>query len=431
MKPHICCYLPRHVDNVERAPSSSRIDLGYAELFIDVKPDPSHDFFVDPEPTADRGSHEFLAQSDEDAFAKHRDRAFGQHIAYAAEVFARQHRLFLFSISMSGSLARFIRWDRAGCIVSESFDIRAHPEILCEFLGRFAQTDDTGRGHDITVEPALPEEEQLFRDAIREHVRLQLACDGDALDKAVSEHYQPGHITAMYVMAHYHMASEESIGRFLVSRPVASSINLTGRGTRGWWGVDPSTRQVVFLKDTWRIGHYGYVTEGEALGRMGDAGVRNIPSLVWHGDVPSYIPRTLHEFTRERLFVGCRSSLANVHLGEDMQCSLNHKYSAAPWLCKVDGKRVSLTEHWHYRIVMGTVGYGLRHFTGTEELLHATYDVLQGRPLVANSASLDSYVPPSDEGRFHERHKPAQGHQYLKYHPASRARTNSKKGYPH
>ncbi|KAI1793362.1 hypothetical protein LXA43DRAFT_885991 [Ganoderma leucocontextum] len=360
MKPHICCYRKEHVDVVEEAQPSSRVDFGYAELFVEVTPDPSHDFFVDPPPTSDHASHEFLAHSDDASFNKHRDRAFGQQVAYATEIFARQHRVCVFSISMSGSHARFIRWDRAGCVVSRSFDTRTDPGILCEFLARFSQTDNAGRGHDVTVEPALPEQEQLFRKAIVEHVRFQLGCEEEALEKAVSEHYQPGHVTVMYVLRHSEIASEEAIHRFLVSRPVASPLNLTGRGTRGWWSVDVATSQVVFLKDTWRIGDYRYEVEGEALDSMNKCEVRNIPTMLCHGDVPDYIPSEARDFTH-------------------MQCSLSDDLCSAPWIPKVDNKKVSITKHWHYRIVLGTVGYGLRRFHGTEELLNATYDVFQGK----------------------------------------------------
>lgn len=48
------------------------------------------------------------------------------------------------------------------------------------------------------------------------------------------------------------------------------------------------------------------------------------------------------------------------------------------WACKVRGKKVYLWKQWHYRLVMGTVGYGLRRFRGTEELLRSTYDVFHG-----------------------------------------------------
>ncbi len=51
------------------------------------------------------------------------------------------------------------------------------------------------------------------------------------------------------------------------------------------------------------------------------------------------------------------------------------------WPCEVRGKKIKLGKYWHYRIVLGTVGYGLKHLNGTEELLHATYDVFQGTHL--------------------------------------------------
>ena len=44
----------------------------------------------------------------------------------------------------------------------------------------------------------------------------------------------------------------------------------------------------------------------------------------------------------------------------------------------MSGKKLSLSKRIHYRLVMGPVGYGLRQFKGTGELLHASYDVLQG-----------------------------------------------------
>ena len=48
------------------------------------------------------------------------------------------------------------------------------------------------------------------------------------------------------------------------------------------------------------------------------------------------------------------------------------------WPCDVRGKKISVVKHWHYRIVFETVGYGLKHIKGTEELLHATHDAFQG-----------------------------------------------------
>ncbi|KAM5531249.1 hypothetical protein V8D89_015086 [Ganoderma adspersum] len=360
MKPDICCYRADSAGVVDSGSPALRLEFGYSELFIDVNPDPAHDFFVDPPSTIDPASHEFLAQSDDAHFVKHRERAFGQQVAYATEIFARQHRVFLFSITFAGSWARFIRWDRSGCVVSESFDVRTDSHVLCDFLARFSQTDDAGRGHDTTVEPALPEEEELFREVVKEHVRLQLASEGEALDKAVSEHYQPGHVTTMHILQHHSLAKEDTIHRFLVSRPVASSMNLVGRGTRGWWAVDPSTRQVAFLKDTWRAAPYDFETEGEILKKMNERVVRNVPSVLCYGDVPERIPRPGDEFAQD-----------------NVQRSLNDKFCDAQWVCKVDNKKILISKHWHYRIVLGVVGYSLRSFSGSDELLMAAYDVFQ------------------------------------------------------
>ncbi len=35
-------------------------------------------------------------------------------------------------------------------------------------------------------------------------------------------------------------------------------------------------------------------------------------------------------------------------------------------------------KYGHYRLVLGTVGYGLKRLKGTEELLHACLDVFHG-----------------------------------------------------
>ncbi len=299
------------MEAVDTANTASRAELGHVELFIEVKPDPLHDFFVDPpsrehdedheELPAERDQeheehhtehtpHDLFAHSSDVAFARRRDRALGQHIHYVTEIFARQHRAFVFSISMSGSRARFLRWDRAGCIVSASFDVREEPEILCEFLWRFSHASLAERGHDATVIVATPEEEELFRDALRDHVRIQLEAEGPALDCAVSEHYQPGHASVVHVFPRGDIARSGNSRRFVVSRPVVSPLYPTGRGTRGYWAVDVLTRQVVFLKDTWRAGKH---VEGLGIAHLNAVGVRNVPSLFCHGDVPDYIPENM------------------------------------------------------------------------------------------------------------------------------------------
>ncbi len=61
-----------------------------------------------------------------------------------------------------------------------------------------------------------------------------------------------------------------------------------------------------------------------------------------------------------------------------MQVSETDEYQNEESVCKVMEDKVVVAKHWHYRVVLGTVGYGLRELRGTEELLHATYDVFHG-----------------------------------------------------
>ncbi|KAL1939417.1 hypothetical protein VTO73DRAFT_9973 [Trametes versicolor] len=198
MKPHICCYTRENLANVRDAPPSSRAELGYAELFIEVKADAALDFFVDPPPQATPehcDSHDFFAQFQNEEIKRRTERAFRQHVAYAMEIQARQHRVHLFSISIAGSCVRLLRWDRSGIIITKSFDILTHPDLLCDFLSRFAFASDYARGHDGSVAIASPQEELLFRDVVTKHVQDQLDIAGDDLARAVTEHYQQGDIS--------------------------------------------------------------------------------------------------------------------------------------------------------------------------------------------------------------------------------------------
>lgn len=240
------CYASENLENAQASGS----ELGYAELLIDVHGDPSNDYFADPG-CLHGPTQSFIPQLEEETERKRRDRAWGEHIARVAEILARQHRTFAFSVALFGSRARLLRWDRVGCVVSQSFDIHENPELLCEFFWRFSAASDDGRGHDLTVEVARPEEEQLFHTIIKEQVQYQLGIHGVALDYAVREHYQPRHVAAVNVIVENPHSSTHQNRRLLISRPVISPLSVTGRGTRGYWAVNIDTKHVVFLKDTW------------------------------------------------------------------------------------------------------------------------------------------------------------------------------------
>ncbi|TBU27058.1 hypothetical protein BD309DRAFT_859388 [Dichomitus squalens] len=357
MKPGICCYASDNVAAVHNSPFESRVELGYAELFIDMQPDPMDDSFIDPPSNNNdkmRDSHEFLRLVEDDPI--NAIRTLGQHVAFVTEILARQFRTFLFSISLSGSSARLLRWDRSGCVVTEAFDIRQDPETLCEFLWRFSQTSNAGRGHDTSVQLAPPDEQSLFLDALRIEVRAQLELDGPAIEEAVREHYSPGHVYTIDISRQDLPASMDTTRRYLVSRPVISPLTLVGRGTRGYWAVDVVTRSVAFLKDTWRLTAVEEL-EAHTLQRLNDLGVRHVPLLAWHGDVYESTDSSERPTAR------------------DYQRTSTDRVRSASWLCQVNQRKLHISRRRHYRVVLGTVGYGISRLRGAEELLHAGYDV--------------------------------------------------------
>ncbi|KAI0935419.1 hypothetical protein AcV7_003854 [Taiwanofungus camphoratus] len=368
MKPDICCYLKTSIQLAKAADGGSRAQLGLAELFIEVKRAAENDFFTDPKPGDNRANHQFILNIQDKKKLEKATKGLGQNVGYAAEILARQHRLFLFSISLSGSCARLIRWDRAGAIATEAFDLHDYPELLCEFLWRFSHSSDTARGYDTTVERVGLHEERDFKEAVTLHVKDQLGLNGNALSLAVREHYQEGMVMAVSV--YDGQSKDAQVHRYLVSRPVASPLSVASRATRGYWAVDANLK-VAFLKDTWRYAVRGMELEGTILDELRQAGVENVPNLIHHGDVP------------EQEICDDESTEHDVSDGTTMrgesysQCTRTDDYVASKWLCTGDSeneqRKIVVTPHVHYRLTLSTVGYALQTFRGSEELLHCTY----------------------------------------------------------
>ncbi|KAH9943169.1 uncharacterized protein BXZ73DRAFT_40721 [Epithele typhae] len=343
-KPHICCYIKDNLDLVDRLPALSRVDLGYLDMFIQVYPHPSDDFFADPplDESSDSAPEgwEFMAAYGDKDQKKLRRRAHGQHISLVHEVLARQHRRCLYTAILCGHNIRLLRWERGGCVVTQSLDISTAAEGFCTFLWHFSHASPARRGFDTSVGWASQEAETVFRTAITDHVAAQLQVEGEDLVKAVSEHYEPGNVKILTVLGYRLPSLPVNIHNYIVSRPVITPTHLRTRGTRGYWAIDVDTLDVVFVKDTWWF-HGNDGPEGNLIERLNRAGVDFVPSFVWHGVVPT----TSTEDGR-------------IYEGEH----------SGP-------RRVSLSRQVHYRLVVGTVGYGIQRFSGTSELLHATYDV--------------------------------------------------------
>ncbi|KAL6302063.1 hypothetical protein BKA93DRAFT_880890 [Sparassis latifolia] len=331
LNPDTCCYANEVVDlvNIEKKTAGS---LGYADLYINVALNSNLEFFTDPAPGVDRSSHNFIRDIDDE-----------------------------------------------------------QPEPLCEFLWRYAHASIPLRGYDPTVEPANPNEEDLFKRAIERHVKLQLGLsDGKAVAIALEEHYQSNTVAVINMIG-----EDDVVRRLLVSRPVVSPLYMTGRGTRGYWAVtaDGPVNEVVFLKDTWRCNVLG-MKEGDILADLLDAGVPNITRLVHHRDVLEQLsvatmidkdaPAYKDKNDDAEISLDASDSKNGgqstrvTYLG--LQYTQTNRYQNVDWVCKGGRQKFYLPSYVHYRLVVGTAGYGLQRFRGTEELLHATYDTYQEDP---------------------------------------------------
>ncbi|KAH9931676.1 uncharacterized protein BXZ73DRAFT_47185, partial [Epithele typhae] len=350
----ICCYTDENSELVKQQPPSSRAELGYVEMFIQVNSNPSHDMFVDPpQKPFGRSMGTNVHGTIDDLSLRHR--LHGKHSAFVSEVFTRQHRTCLYTVILSGSSARMYRWDREGCVLSESVDVHESPAALCDFLWLFSHASPSRRGFDTTVERASQQEEILFRNVVTQHVQLQLDLAGQDLEQAVSEHYQPGNVIVLPVVGHPKPVDASNTRRFIVSRPVLGSTRWHSRGTRGYWAVDTVTRRIAFLKDTWRILFPGSIPEGLILEQLNTGGVDHVPKLVCHSVVPDGTPIAPCILPGKRFMLRPQARLTS------------------DWAAKA-GQLVILGTRSHYRLVVDMVGYPLNHFSGTAELLHASCD---------------------------------------------------------
>ncbi|KAH9947742.1 hypothetical protein B0H21DRAFT_851969 [Amylocystis lapponica] len=311
----------------------------------------------------------------------------GQIISYASEVLMRQHRCFHFTVVIFDLYTRIIRWDRSGAIVTRRFNYKDDPRVLCSFLWRFCHLSDDKQGYDPTavfVERGTPdfaamvraskkklktrrrvtksarwkertrsmtseeqkaELERVMLDIKREDYARQCfaeslrggwpcwkvsvddSCD-DSEDSSVEDTSSP--------------PAERSTRWFLVCKPYFMAQGPIGRGTRGYIALDCVTRTFMFLKDAWRVDADGFEKEGAVLKALNNAEVRNIPTVICHGDVQN-------------------------------QHTITHEY----WSDPDPDAQNPMKGHAHYRLVEEEVGCSLSRFDTGQFLLKIAVDFLE------------------------------------------------------
>lgn len=110
----------------------------------------------------------------------------GQLVSYGAAHMGSSFRMHSLSVLVFGNMARLIRWDRAGEVVSKSFDY-TETNHLVDFLGRFDRLTPEQRGTDMFVTVLADVEAEAERAALRKETshRSQEFENGKLLKFAV------------------------------------------------------------------------------------------------------------------------------------------------------------------------------------------------------------------------------------------------------
>ncbi|KAI0372561.1 hypothetical protein BV20DRAFT_1050868 [Pilatotrama ljubarskyi] len=314
-----------------------------------------------------------------------RRRSRGQLVDYAVECFNRQHRLHVFMLSVVGHTARLLRFDRAGAVVSDSFDYVEDPTVLGRLLYGLSRMTREERGYDPTATLASPAEAALFR-------QLSLQFDSQPviqrhLEKAATPGW-PVHVLHIYAPwfksepAGTVSDSEQSQGatyslrRYLVGRPSFAKPDVYGRGTKGFVAWDLVAGTPVWIKDSWRSISTNIPSEYETYSMLRQKLRDDMPScgfltvlgggdVMWSDDLP----------------VKTKTSLPIPNEDLRDQCTLTHEAA------QITGSQHALPRQ-HCRLVFKEICRPLEAFRNGPELVWAIFGALAAHSIAWQRAGI-------------------------------------------
>ncbi|KIN96056.1 hypothetical protein M404DRAFT_164261, partial [Pisolithus tinctorius Marx 270] len=126
----------------EAVTTSGETDFSIMEMCIDAKPSLSYDPFEDPDAKSNNPFEKDTVEAND---------MRGEISMSVVAQFNSQFRIFAFSIIVVEDHARFVRWDRAGAIVSTCFNYLERSDLLANFFWRFSHLSHEERGYDSSV----------------------------------------------------------------------------------------------------------------------------------------------------------------------------------------------------------------------------------------------------------------------------------------
>ena len=178
---------------------------------------------------------------------------------------------------------------------------------------------------------------------------------------------------------------------------------MVGRGTRGYVAVDCESGAFMWLKDAWRAYCILADPEGNALRKLNDAEIINVPTLICHGDIGDQVTltpdwwevkntstaQTSSSTQRDKLPTpspSTSSPLLSIHVRSH---NLKRKRGDERSTDKGPVHQVDLREecplrrHKHYRLVVKEVARPLTDFKNGCQLISLVSDCVYGEYLTA------------------------------------------------
>ena len=264
LSPDVPIYSPEAPSDMENPDSS------WMDSFIEFKFKASADPFID------------IPRTQENTIAPGKGKVFehdsieaklnrGQLGSYVAAIAGSQFRLRVFSVLIFGSFARFMCWDRAAAVVTESFNYTDKPYLAQFFLSYCSLTPEK-RGLDPTVSALTAKELKAVN---------KLDCLNDL---SILNHH---HREFRFMKIRDRDLTTEY--DFLISYPPKYSYRSPfGRATRPMRAYDMRKKKVVFVKDYWRPDSSEIEKEGDIYRSLESAQVPYIAPFGVGNDVRNF-----------------------------------------------------------------------------------------------------------------------------------------------
>jgi hypothetical protein len=250
----------------------------------------------------------------------------GQITAYAMAQLGAQFWTHIYSVLIVKGIARILRWNRSGTIVTKPIAYNKSPHLV-EFFWCYSAALAAMHGKDETVISPT-------KIAIRwARVALDLSVDIALVKLSISS------------------PSSGSLRYFVYPIPETTGYTPPGHTTHGFCAYGLSSDKIVFLKDTWRIKLPGFTLEGEVYAKLNTALVCNVPKCVASGDI----------------------SISKYHTSQTCD------YTKSAWACKGCHCHPSLwIPHQHSCLTLNVFGHSLVVYDSSHQMVSAIRDALYG-----------------------------------------------------